>query len=403
MAEDRARVTRIGWRGMVRGLSGLILLALTACARLSATSPMPPTPSPPAPTLTATPSPSPTPLTFPTPQATAVLPIPPPLTVDLPAEVRTLVLLGSDAPAPHLGRTDAIMLVFYHPRLGRASLLSIPPDLYVYLPGFTLQRLNVAYALGGWPLLADTLAYNLGVRPQDYALVHLPDFVYLVDDLGGLELTILSPPPPMCGDIPLGTHLLTGDQVLCYLRVREGEAETERNARQQQVLEALFLRLVQGGNLVRLPALYRTYRGSVETTLGLDDLLTAIPLALRLGDPGHLGFFRFSPQALTPYVLSERPRVSVFLPNRTAFQAEIQDAIHYVLTPVPFSARVLTLQYELTISPTPTLTPTPTQTPTITLTPTPSPTPLTTPTPSPTPSLSPTPSFTLTLTTTPTP
>ncbi len=293
------------------------------------------------------------------------------------------MLLGSDAPAPHLGRTDAIMLVFYHPRLGRASLLSVPPDLYVYLPGFTLQRLNVAYALGGWPLVADTLAYNLGVRPQDFALVHLPDFVYLIDDLGGLELTILSPPPPMCGDIPLGTHLLSGDQVLCYLRVREGEAETERNARQQQVLEALFLRLVQGGNLVRLPALYHTYRSSVETTLGLDDLLDAIPLALRLGDPGHLGFFRFSPQALTPYVLSEQPRVSVFLPNRTAFQAEIQDAIHYVLTPVPFSARVLTLEYELTISPTPTLTPTPTQTPTVTLTLTPSPTLVTTPTPSP--------------------
>ncbi|MGB9800948.1 MAG: LCP family protein, partial [Thermanaerothrix sp.] len=390
MAEAQARVTRTGWRGFVRGLSGLILLVLTACTRPAATATATLTLASPTLSATAPPSPAPTPVTFFTPQATAALPIPPPLTVDLPAEVRTLVLLGSDAPAPHLGRTDAIMLVFYHPRLGRASLLSVPPDLYVYLPGFTLQRLNVAYALGGWPLVADTLAYNLGVRPQDFALVHLPDFVYLIDDLGGLELTILSPPPPMCGDIPLGTHLLSGDQVLCYLRVREGEGEIERNARQQQVLEALFLRLVQGGNLVRLPDLYRTYRNSVETTLGLEDLLTAIPLALRLGDPGHLGFFRFSPQALSPYLLSEQPRVSVFLPNRTTFQGEIQDAINYVLTPVPFSARVLTLEYELTISPTPTLTPTPTQTPTVTLTSTPSPTLVTTPTPSPTPSLSPT-------------
>ena len=398
MAGQRAQVKHTRWRKVGRGLSGLLLLALVACTRLPTASPAPSlTPHPPLPTLTATPSPPP--LTYPTPQVTAVLPIPPPLRVDLPDEVRTLVLLGSDAAAPYPGRTDAIMLVFYHPRLGRASLLSVPPDLYVYLPGLTLQRLNVAYALGGWRLLSETLAYNLGVRPQDYALVHLPDFVYLIDDLGGLELTILAPPPPMCGDIPLGTHLLTGDQVLCYLRVREGEAETERNARQQQVLEALFLRLVQGGNLVRLPTLYRTYQASVETSLGLEDLLAYIPLALRLADPGHLGWFRFSPQALTPYLLAERPRTSVFWPNRAAFQADIQAAIHYVLTPVPFSERVLTLAYELTISPTPTITPTPT--PTSTFTPTPTPTPAITPTLSPTSSPSATPSATVTLTPTP--
>ncbi|MGB9898437.1 hypothetical protein, partial [Thermanaerothrix sp.] len=37
MAEAQARVTRTGWRGFVRGLSGLILLVLTACTRPAAT------------------------------------------------------------------------------------------------------------------------------------------------------------------------------------------------------------------------------------------------------------------------------------------------------------------------------------------------------------------------------
>lgn len=383
------------WLGWV----ALAAWLLAACAPATAPSLLPTLSPTAASTQDLTPSLTPSPRIFASPQATAAVPIPPPLTVSLPEEVRTLLLLGSDSAYPYAGRTDAIALVFYHPRLGRASLLSLPPDLYVYLPGFTMQRLNSAYALGGIRLVEDALDYNLGIRPDHWVLVHLEDFVYFVDDLNGLEMTVIEPPAPICSDIPPGTHVLNGDQVMCYLRVRQGDDELERNARQQQVLFALLQRLVHGGTLARLPEFYATYSRSIESNIGLADLVSAIPLLLRIGSPDHLGMFRFSPEALHPLVLSESPRTLVFLPNREAFRAHIQDAIDYVTTPAPFSEVLPTMIYELTVSPTPTLTPT------LTLTPTPSPTPehtaTLTPSPSATASLSPTLSSTPTVTPTP--
>ncbi len=344
-------------------------------------------------------------LVYPTPRLTPVTPIPPPLAgIRLPVEVRTLVLIGLDNLTPFSGRGDAVALVFYHPRLGRASILSIPPDLFVNIPGYTMQRLNTAYAVGGTRALADTLEYNFGVRPDDYAVVRLESFVYFIDDLGGLEVTVAERMPQICNDIPPGRHLLDGDQVMCYLRYRTGQDEQNRNLRQQEILRLIVQRLVSGGNLVRLPELYQRYSGSVDSSLALDDLQALIPFALRLGDSSHLGLFQISEAALRTWEIPQALRPVVFLPNRDALARQVQDAIDFVLTPQPNTDRVLTLEAELTTSPTPTNTRTPTSTPTITATLpatiTPSATISLTPTPtgsiSPTGSLTVSPSVTLT-------
>lgn len=397
-----------------RGWLALLFIALIGCS-----SPAPdrtPTPS-----ATASPLPSLSPTAavtlpgfrtpravFPTPRLTPITPIPPPLSqVRLPVEVRTLALVGLDYATPYAGRGDAVALVFYQPRLGRASVLSLPPDLFVYIPGYTMQRLNTAYAVGGVRMLADTLEYNFGVRPDDFVIVRLEAFVYFIDDLGGLEVTVAEKMPEICNDIPPGRHLLDGDQVMCYLRYRIGQDEENRNLRQQEILRLIVQRMVSGGTLARLPELYQNYRRSVESSLTLPDLQELIPFALRLGDASHLGFFRLGGDALQTWEVPQALKPVVFLPHSERVAAQVQAAIDFVLTPVPNTDRLLTLEYELTISPTPTNTRTPTLTPTIT------PTPLFTPTLTPTISLTPTPtgSFTPTgsitawptLTLTPTP
>jgi len=338
---------------------------------------------------------------YPTPRFTPVTPIPPPLIgVSLPLDVRTLVLLGTDSLSPFTGRTDAVVLVFYYPRLGRASLLSIPPDLFVYIPGYTMQRFNVAYAVGGINLLTDTLEYNFGIRPDDYVVVRLESFVYFVDDLGGLETTIVQRMPEICNDIAPGPQRLDGDQAMCFLRFREGLDEQNRNRRQQEVLRLVLQRMLQGGNLVRLPELHNLYQDSVTSSLTLDDLSGYIPFALRLGDSTHVGYFYLHDSTLTSWQIPEGLEPFVFLPDQKALLSQVQDAIDFVLTPEPNTERILTLEYELTISPTPTNTGTPTNTPTATSTL--QPTASFTPSITPTPSVTPTPDLTATVTPTPT-
>ena len=311
---------------------------------------------------------------YPTAQLTSIRETQAPLAgIELPTDVKTLLLIGTDSLTPFPGRSDALVLVFYHPWLGRASFLSIPPDTFLYIPGYTVQRLNVAYAVGGFNMVADALEYNFGVRPDDYALIHLDDFVYFMDDLGGLEITVVERMPSICSDIQPGQALLNGDQVMCYLRYRDKMNELNRNLRQQEVLRLVIQRMVHGGTLARLPDLFQLYNESVETSLTLPKILSYIPFMLRLGDANHVGYFQVKRPALVTWQIPDGLKPNVFLLDQTSLVKQVQTAIDFVLIPEPNSGLIVTLEYELTVSPTPTITSTASTTPTITETPTPTP------------------------------
>lgn len=372
--------------------SSIFVLLVAAGVILAACAP--PTPQPTAaPTVTpsATSSlpqtPSPTAMrtmrsVFPTAQMTPFRPTQPPLAgIQQPEEVRSLLLIGTDSMSPFPGRSDAIILVFYHPRLGRASFLSIPPDTFLYIPGYTMQRLNTAYAVGGFDMVADALEYNFGVRPDDYAVAQLDDFVYFIDDIGGLEVTVVERMPSICSDIQPGRNLLTGDQVMCYLRYRDEMNELKRNLRQQEVFRLVLQRMIHGGTLARLPELYRVYSNSVESSLKLPELIRLIPFMLRLGDANHLGYFQVKAPALVTWQIPDGLKPRVFLLEQGPLARQVQAAIDFVQVPVPNSELIITLEYELTISPTPTNTRTASATPTVTETGTASITPTVTPTP----------------------
>jgi polyisoprenyl-teichoic acid--peptidoglycan teichoic acid transferase len=351
---------------------------------------------------------------FPPPELTPVTPIPPPLSgLVVPDEVQVLLLAGLDRPSPYTGRTDAITLVIYHPRLGRASMISVPPDLFVYIPGYTMQRLTIAYAVGGPGLLADTIEYNFGLRPNAYLVINLDDFTNLVEDLGGINVSVLENVSQHCPGIPPGVVLMNGEQALCYMRLRIGDDEPARNRRQQEVLRTIFLRLVENGNLIRLPELYDNHRQAVDSNLTREQVLGAWRLALTLGDSTRIGYHYLSERELSLWEISQHPPAQVFLPNRPALMQFMQQSVDRVTTPGPMRDVVVTLEYQLTVSPTPTntytVTPTPTNTatpvPTFTMTPTRTPTRTLTPTPTPsrTPTVSLTPSPSPTQTNSPTP
>jgi polyisoprenyl-teichoic acid--peptidoglycan teichoic acid transferase len=370
-------------------LAGWLVLAasliVSACNGIpfasSSATPLPPSPSP---SQTATLTQTPIPLTptfdpnlpvwqnFPAPRFTPVTPIPRPLTgLNIPDEVQVAVLLGNDAQSPFIGRMDAIVLVFYHTRFGRASLLSLPPDLFVYIPGYSMQRLQISYALGGIRQLDNTIDYNLGVRPQQWIMFNTNDFVKLVDEMGGLDVPVLSEYPDNCGGIVPGTAHMDGSELLCYVRLRQGANEPDRNIRQQEVIGLLLEQMVKGGHLANLPAMFKEYQNSVQTSLSIQDFANYIPLALKLGDPKRIGYFYFDRNDLNTWQIPNTSNTNVFLPRRENVLSLVQQAINFVLTPAPLSEVVLTLEYELTASPTPETTPGPNSTHVVNSTPIP--------------------------------
>jgi LCP family protein required for cell wall assembly len=312
-------------------------------------------------------------LTFPPPIIDPATPIPPPLDgLALDENILVWVLLGSDTEPPFTGRTQAIHLLFINPRFSKASLVSLPGDLYVYIPGYTMQRLNVAYAIGGVETLRMTLAYNFGVNPSRFVLAHPGDFQWLVDDINGIEVTVFFPIPDACGGIRPGVIQMDGTLALCYASYRNGIDEVDRMLRQQHLLSLIFRKFTRDGNLIQLPILFASYEGWIKTDFSLPELMGYIPLALRLADHDRIGYYMIGWDQISIWEVPGYSQALVFLPDQEGVKSVLQSAIDAILIPSPLTNQVQTLEAQLTAAhqatatafgqPTPTLTPTPLET-----------------------------------------
>ena len=93
------------------------------------------------------------------------------------------------------GRTDTILLV-HVPASGRArppTMVSIPRDSYVPIPGYGEDKINAAFAFGGAPLLAQTVEQATGIRLDHYAEIGFDGFAVMVDAVGGVTMCPTEP------------------------------------------------------------------------------------------------------------------------------------------------------------------------------------------------------------------
>lgn len=262
--------------------------------------------------------------------------------------VENILLLGSDTTNPaNAGRTDVMVIVSINHTSGTVSMLSIPRDLYVYIPGDRVYRINTAYGFGertgtgGFEKLVETIRYNLGLNIDHYARVDFRDFRSIVDSLGGVEIAVdcaiqdwkLKEPDldPTVEDnwemftLPVGVHTLDGATALWYARSRRTSSDFDRGRRHQQLLRALWGR-VRSLNLVdQLSDIYPQALEIVQTDLELDDMLSLVPVALNL-DPTRLASYTFRPYVETQSWLSPEGS-SVLVPQRVAIRALEQQMI----------------------------------------------------------------------------
>ncbi len=235
---------------------------------------------------------------FGSPGPTPVTAVPSPMPLLSNPDSVTFLLIGSDRRTSTV-RTDTLILANYQPEYRMVTLISVPRDLYVYIPGWTMQRINAAYQHGvgnaglypegGLQLLKDTIRYNLGIEVDYAALVGFDGFINIVDALGGVDVPvacaytdwhILDPQGDAEDEdnwalytVGPGLVYMDGDLALWYARSRLKSSDFDRGRRQQELLRALFGQALQFNTLGRLPDLYREFRGAVETDIGLEDLL----------------------------------------------------------------------------------------------------------------------------------
>ncbi|MCI0580244.1 MAG: LCP family protein [Chloroflexi bacterium] len=195
---------------------------------------------------------------------------------------------------PFISRTDTMMLMSINPEAKTASILSIPRDLYVVIPGRGRDRINTAFVYGsagnnpaGGALLAmQTVEYNLGVPIHHYVMVDFGAVIQGIDTIGGIDVYVpydINDPtfPDMDYGfdplyIPAGQQHFDGALALRYARTRHQDNDFYRARRQQQVVLAVRDKVLSLGitELVRqAPFLYQQLGEGVRTDLSLEEII----------------------------------------------------------------------------------------------------------------------------------
>ena len=207
----------------------------------------------------------------------------------------TVLVMGIDRRPgePFVSRTDTMMLLSINQENETASVLSIPRDLYVVIPGRGRDRINTAMVYGasgnnpagGAALAMQTVEYNLGVPVDHYLLVDFNAFIRAINTIGGITVEvpyeIYDPTYPDMNygydplHIPAGMHHFDGEMALKYARTRHQDNDFYRAERQQQVLMAVRSKVLSMGPLEMVrqaPTLYRQIEDGIRTDLSLEQL-----------------------------------------------------------------------------------------------------------------------------------
>lgn len=271
-----------------------------------------------------------------------------------------IVALGSDQrPDWDEWHTDAVHIVSIQPLIPAVTVLSIPRDLYVYIPPSGMNRINFAdmygeryhYEGGGPGLVQQTLLYNLGIPIDHYVRTDFDGFIGIVDTLEGVDVPVHCrledhwPYPDESGEYPIkvlepGVHHMDGETALWYARSRltsgrEGSFLRER--RQQQVLRAIWRRARDVNLLPRIPELWGQFRSAIVTDLELADVLTLAEIAFRM-DQQNVRFRNIGYDQVTPWLTPGGG--AVYLPK----WEEIEPIVSEALAPVPEGRLWRTLQ-----------------------------------------------------------
>jgi len=191
-----------------------------------------------------------------------------------------VALFGLTQRTTEPARTDTILILTLDPPRRRASLLSVPRDLWVQIPGYGQGKLAIAYAVGGPRVAVYTLQRALGIPVQYYVALTFRSFTHLVDALGGVTIDVpqeLKDPLYPCLtttaycplDLKAGVRHLDGATALEFVRERHAFAQQDlaRVKDQQAFLTALRQQVMTPATALRVPRLLTLLRQEVSTDL----------------------------------------------------------------------------------------------------------------------------------------
>ena len=190
-----------------------------------------------------------------------------------------ILVLGVDQREEDIGRSDTLFLITLDVKTKETSLLSIPRDTRVKIPGYGYDKINHAYSLGNHQLTQKAVEELLGVPVDYYVKVDFAGFSKIVDAIGGVDLDVEKsmyyedPYDNLVIDLQQGNQHLDGASAIKYVRYRDGEGDLGRIERQQKFIRAMMDEVTSPGIIVRLPSIISEVNQTIESDLSLAEMV----------------------------------------------------------------------------------------------------------------------------------
>ncbi|MDO4538327.1 MAG: LCP family protein [Coriobacteriales bacterium] len=186
----------------------------------------------------------------------------------------------------HAYRSDSILLCRIDPPAVKVTMVSIHRDTLVNLGEYGQQKINAAYAFGGPALATKTVSEFAGVPIAHYAEIDLDRFIEIVDQVGGVTVTLPVPvydPEYTQLNLPAGEQTLDGTQAALLCRCRHGydaygDGDVYRAANQRMIIAAVIKKVLKS-DPVTMIATVSSMADSVTTDL---DVASIVSLAQQM-------------------------------------------------------------------------------------------------------------------------
>lgn len=165
-------------------------------------------------------------------------------------KILNVLLMGvDDYQANDKGRSDSMLMVSLDRRHEKLKMTSFMRDMYVSIPGYHANKLNVAYSLGGPTLTVQTIENGFGVDIDRYVLISNDAFNKIIDRMGGVTVDITNAEArlintysgePSSKRLTSGLQHMTGRQAHYYSRIRDIGSDYERTLRQRKVMQSII-------------------------------------------------------------------------------------------------------------------------------------------------------------------
>lgn len=195
----------------------------------------------------------------------------------IPKEPVNFLVMGADATDEDpTGRSDTLFIVRVNFETQQATMINIPRDFYVDIPGYKKDKINHSFSFGGPAKTIETVQEYTGLPIHHYVVVDYQGFVNIVDALGGVTVNVKE---DMVDDelgepLDAGAQKLDGSQSLFYVRYRNtGRGDFTRIEDQQNFARSLVDESTRIQNAFKIPALINILTNNIKTDMSLTQML----------------------------------------------------------------------------------------------------------------------------------